>query len=121
LDEAQNSTPEQMKMVLTRQGFNSKMVITGDITQIDLPHGRGCGLLDAMDILHGIDEIKFMTFDESDVVRHSLVQKIIRAYEHYQEATGAGRQLPLRWNESHAEKSPRPTPQDAGPPPPQQA
>ncbi len=99
LDEAQNSTPEQMKMVLTRQGFNSKMVVTGDITQIDLPHGRGCGLLDAIDILRGIDEIKFMTFDESDVVRHSLVQKIIRAYEHYQEGTGAARQLPLRWSE----------------------
>jgi phosphate starvation-inducible PhoH-like protein len=99
LDEAQNSTPEQMKMVLTRQGFNSKMVVTGDITQIDLPAGRGSGLLNAMDVLRGIDEIKFVTFDEKDVVRHSLVQKIIRAYDRYQEASGLNRQMTLRWSE----------------------
>ena len=102
-DEAQNSTPEQMKMVLTRQGFNSKMVVTGDITQIDLPTGRGSGLLNAIDVLRRIEEIRFVTFDEKDVVRHSLVQKIVRAYDRYQEATGASRQLSLGWNET-AEK-----------------
>jgi len=104
LDEAQNSTPEQMKMVLTRQGFNSKMVVTGDITQIDLPASRGSGLLHAMEVLRGIDDIRFVTFDEKDVVRHSLVQKIIKAYERYQE-TAPGRQLSLRWNEAAADKT----------------
>ncbi len=98
LDEAQNTTAEQMKMVLTRQGFNSKMVVTGDITQTDLPAGRRSGLLDAMDILRGIDEIRFVHFDERDVVRHSLVQKIIRAYDRHHE--GQARQLSLRWSES---------------------
>lgn len=100
LDEAQNSTPEQMKMVLTRQGFNSKMVVTGDITQIDLPAGRGSGLLNAMEVLRGVDEIRFIPFDERDVVRHSLVQKIIKAYERYQDSTGANRQMSLRWNDA---------------------
>src|SRR5580700_10566245 len=95
LDEAQNSTSEQMKMVLTRQGFNSKMVVTGDITQIDLPAGRRSGLLDAADILKGVEGISFIQFDERDVVRHSLVQRIVRAYEKYNE-TVAGRQLSLR-------------------------
>jgi phosphate starvation-inducible PhoH-like protein len=95
LDEAQNSTSEQMKMVLTRQGFNSKMVVTGDITQIDLPNGRRSGLLDAMEILKAVEGISFVQFDERDVVRHSLVQRIVRAYEKYNEAT-AGRQLTLK-------------------------
>jgi phosphate starvation-inducible protein PhoH and related proteins len=108
LDEAQNSTPEQMKMVLTRQGFNSKMVVTGDITQIDLPSGRGSGMLDAMEILKGIDEIKFIRFDESDVVRHHLVQKIIRAYDRHQETGGTGRQLSIKWGEAQAERPPEP-------------
>jgi len=81
LDEAQNSTAEQMKMVLTRQGFNSKMVVTGDLTQIDLPPGRRSGLLDACEILRGVEGISFIQFDERDVVRHSLVQRIVRAYE----------------------------------------
>src|ERR1700744_737860 len=94
LDEAQNSTSEQMKMVLTRQGFNSKMVVTGDITQIDLPMGRRSGLLDAVEILRGVEGISFVQFDERDVVRHSLVQRIVRAYEKYNE-NGAGRQLSL--------------------------
>lgn len=75
------------------------MVVTGDITQIDLPVGRGCGLLEAMDVLRGIDEIRFVHFDERDVVRHTLVQKIIRAYDRYQEANGINRQLSLRWTE----------------------
>ena len=80
LDEAQNTTQEQMKMFLTRLGFNSKMVITGDITQIDLPDGRRSGLKDVMHILKGIDDIAQVRFDEKDVVRHRLVQDIIKAY-----------------------------------------
>ena len=80
LDEAQNTTAEQMKMFVTRLGFNSKAVITGDITQIDLPNKRS-GLLEAMDVLKGVEGISFVHFDESDVVRHSLVQRIIRAYD----------------------------------------
>src|SRR4029077_12435639 len=88
LDEAQNSTPEQMKMVLTRQGFNSKMVVTGDVTQIDLPGGKRSGLLEAMDVLKGVDGISFIPFDERDVVRHSLVQRIVKAYEKYNETMG---------------------------------
>ncbi len=95
LDEAQNSTPEQMKMVLTRQGFNSKMVVNGDITQIDLPTGRRSGLIDAVDVLRGVEGISFVQFDETDVVRHTLVQRIVRAYERYNEQIGAGRQLTL--------------------------
>jgi len=81
LDEAQNTTPEQMKMFLTRLGFGSKMVITGDVTQIDLPRGKKSGLIEARTILNNIDEIGFVDFVESDVVRHSLVQKIIVAYD----------------------------------------
>lgn len=80
LDEAQNTTPEQMKMFLTRLGFGSKMVVTGDITQIDLPHGKSSGLIEAERILQSIEEIGFITFSEQDVVRHSLVQRIITAY-----------------------------------------
>jgi phosphate starvation-inducible PhoH-like protein len=82
LDEAQNTTPEQMKMFLTRLGFGSKMVITGDVTQIDLPRGKKSGLIEASRILQNIDEIGFITFTEQDVVRHTLVQKIITAYNH---------------------------------------
>jgi len=96
LDEAQNSTPEQMKMVLTRQGFNSKMVVNGDITQIDLPGGKRSGLLDVIDVLRGVEGISFIHFDERDVVRHSLVQRIVKAYERYNEMTGAARQLSLK-------------------------
>jgi phosphate starvation-inducible PhoH-like protein len=81
LDEAQNSTIEQMKMFLTRLGFDSKAVITGDITQSDLPDGKPVGLLQAMDVLRDIEGIKFILFSGSDVVRHELVQKIIEAYE----------------------------------------
>jgi phosphate starvation-inducible PhoH-like protein len=96
LDEAQNSTPEQMKMFLTRQGFNSRMVVNGDLTQIDLPLGRRSGLQDAVDVLHGVDGIGFVYFDERDVVRHPLVQRIVRAYERYGEMSGAGRQMALK-------------------------
>ncbi|WP_114378860.1 PhoH family protein [Paenibacillus prosopidis] len=80
LDEAQNTTPEQMKMFLTRLGFGSKMVITGDVTQIDLPRGKNSGLIEAQRILKDIEEIGMIFFSEQDVVRHSLVQKIIVAY-----------------------------------------
>ncbi|HCB94237.1 MAG TPA: phosphate starvation-inducible protein PhoH, partial [Ruminococcus sp.] len=79
-----NTTPEQMKMFLTRLGFNSKMVITGDITQIDLPGGARSGLKDCMRILRNIDGIGSCTFDEKDVVRHRLVQDIIKAYAKYE-------------------------------------
>lgn len=81
LDEAQNTTPEQMKMFLTRLGFNSKIVVTGDITQIDLPDGKKSGLKEAVKILKGIDDIETVRFTEKDVVRHKLVQDIIKAYE----------------------------------------
>ncbi|MGG4551053.1 PhoH family protein [Paenibacillus humicus] len=88
LDEAQNTTPEQMKMFLTRLGFGSKMVITGDVTQIDLPKGKKSGLIEAKNILQQIEEIGFVYFAESDVVRHSLVQKIIVAYDRAAENQG---------------------------------
>jgi phosphate starvation-inducible PhoH-like protein len=103
LDEAQNSTPEQMKMVLTRTGFNSKMVVNGDITQIDLPAGKRSGLIDATEVLRGVEGISFVQFDERDVVRHNLVQRIVRAYERYNEAVGAGRQLSLKLTEPPGE------------------
>ena len=88
LDEAQNTTSEQMKMFLTRLGFNSKTVITGDITQIDLPGGRGSGLIEVQKILEGIEGIRFVYFTNKDVVRHKLVQQIIKAYERYEENHG---------------------------------
>jgi phosphate starvation-inducible protein PhoH and related proteins len=81
LDEAQNTTPEQMKMFVTRMGFNSKTVITGDITQIDLPDSRRSGLLQAMDVLKSVEGLSFNFFTEEDVVRHHLVQRIVRAYD----------------------------------------
>ena len=84
LDEAQNTTPEQMKMFLTRLGFNSKAVVTGDITQTDLPQGSRSGLVEAMKILRDIDGIAIHEFTERDVVRHKLVQRIILAYEKYE-------------------------------------
>lgn len=85
LDEAQNTTPEQMKMFLTRLGFNSKIVVTGDITQVDLPAGKRSGLVEVMRILRGIDDIATVLFTEKDVVRHRLVQDIIKAYEKHEE------------------------------------
>jgi phosphate starvation-inducible PhoH-like protein len=103
LDEAQNTSVEQMKMVLTRQGFNSKMVVTGDQTQIDLPAGKRSGLLNAMDVLRGVEGIAFIRFDERDVVRHSLVQRIVKAYDRYNELTGAGRQLSLTLGDAPTE------------------
>ena len=102
LDEAQNATPEQMKMVLTRQGFNSKMVVNGDVTQIDLPNARRSGLIDAVEVLKGVEGISVVNFDERDVVRHPLVQRIVKAYERYSEV-GPGRQLALKLAEETAE------------------
>jgi phosphate starvation-inducible protein PhoH and related proteins len=83
LDEAQNTTSEQMKMFLTRLGFNSKAVVTGDVTQIDLPTGRKSGLVEALEVTGKIEGIAFIRFDERDVVRHNLVQQIIKAYEEF--------------------------------------
>lgn len=92
LDEAQNTTPEQMKMFLTRLGFNSKIVITGDITQIDLPDAKKSGLIQAMKVLKNVDDIYINRFTEKDVVRHKLVQDIIRAYEKYSNERKSSRQ-----------------------------
>ena len=94
MDEAQNTTSEQMKMFLTRMGNNAKAVITGDITQIDLPNPRKSGLVEAINILNGVDGIRFVRFEDGDVVRHHLVQRIIRAYEGF----GRQQQLPLAIN-----------------------
>jgi phosphate starvation-inducible protein PhoH and related proteins len=108
LDEAQNTSAEQMKMFLTRQGFNSKMVVTGDLTQIDLPMGKRCGLQDAKEVLQGVTGINFVYFDERDVVRNPLVQRIVKAYEKYGELTGAGRQMALKLAAAQAESAPKP-------------
>jgi len=94
LDEAQNTTSEQMKMFVTRLGFGSKAVITGDVTQIDLPTARRSGLIEAVEILKGVNGLAFVHFDESDVVRHHLVQRIIRAYDDHK-ARLAEQQLSL--------------------------
>jgi phosphate starvation-inducible protein PhoH and related proteins len=111
LDEAQNSTPEQIKMVLTRLGFNSKMVINGDITQIDLPNARRSGLIEATEVLKGVEGISFVQFDDKDVVRHTLVQRIVRSYEKYNESIGAGRQLTLTLAEPEAAPAQETAPQ----------
>jgi phosphate starvation-inducible PhoH-like protein len=83
LDEAQNTTSEQMKMFLTRLGYGSKAVITGDVTQIDLPTARQSGLVEALKVVGNVEGISFIYFDEKDVVRHPLVQQIVKAYEAY--------------------------------------
>ena len=87
LDEAQNTSPEQMKMFLTRIGFGSRAVVTGDVTQTDLPAGRQSGLRHVVDVLRGVDGVAFTFFDAQDVVRHPLVQRIVRAYEARGEST----------------------------------
>ena len=94
LDEAQNTTPEQMQMFLTRLGFGSKMVVTGDVTQIDLPREQASGLIQVRDILAAIDGIAFVEFTHEDVVRHKLVQRIVEAYKRHAEETGSARR---RW------------------------
>ncbi len=88
LDEAQNTTSEQMKMFLTRMGFNSRVVVTGDITQVDLPAGKDSGLIEIQGVLKGVKGVKFIYFNEGDVARHDLVQKIITAYERYEDLPG---------------------------------
>ena len=93
LDEAQNTSIEQMKMFLTRLGFNSKMVVTGDITQIDLPDAKRSGLVEAMKVLRNVDDIAIHQFQERDVVRHKLVQDIIAAYEKYQNERRKGKTI----------------------------
>jgi phosphate starvation-inducible protein PhoH and related proteins len=110
LDEAQNTTSEQMKMFLTRLGFNSKAVITGDITQIDLPAGKKSGLIEAMEVCGKIEGIGVVQFGEKDVVRHNLVQQIIRAYEEYDAAH------PQRGGNGKAEAFHRETPRETPPP-----
>ena len=90
LDEAQNTTSEQMKMFLTRLGFGSKAVITGDITQIDLPSGRVSGLVEALRVVKAVEGIAFITFDDRDVVRHKLVQQIVKAYDAYTSGSRGG-------------------------------
>jgi phosphate starvation-inducible PhoH-like protein len=113
LDEAQNTTSEQMKMFVTRLGFGSKAVITGDVTQIDLPNARRSGLIEAGEILQGVNGLAFVHFDESDVVRHHLVQRIIRAYDEHKSRL-AEQQLSLlepkpgASQANIAENSPRP-------------
>ena len=101
MDEAQNTTIEQMKMFLTRMGNNSKAVITGDITQIDLPNPRKSGLLDAINMLDGVEGIRFCHFEDGDVVRHALVQRIVRAYE---SAKPQQQELPLDLGERTFER-----------------
>ena len=96
MDEAQNTTSEQMKMFLTRLGNNSKAVITGDVTQIDLPNPKKSGLVEAIEILRGVDGIRFCHFEDGDVVRHHLVQRVIRAYDSFGRAQ---RELPLNLRE----------------------
>jgi phosphate starvation-inducible protein PhoH and related proteins len=90
LDEAQNTSPEQMQMFLTRLGFGSKVVVTGDITQIDLPREQRSGLVNVMRVLEGVPDIEFIRFSDADVVRHKLVQRIVNAYKLHAEATGQG-------------------------------
>ncbi len=102
MDEAQNTTSEQMKMFLTRLGSNSKAVITGDVTQIDLPNPKKSGLVEAIEILRGVDGIRFCHFEDGDVVRHHLVQRVIRAYDSFGRAQ---QELPLNLREGAPAKS----------------
>ncbi|KAF0233026.1 MAG: phosphate starvation-inducible protein [Desulfovibrionaceae bacterium] len=87
LDEAQNTTPEQMKMFLTRLGFGSKAVVTGDVTQVDLPRGAASGLTEARAILSGVEGLSFVHFNEEDVIRHPLVGRIVQAYERHTQSS----------------------------------
>jgi phosphate starvation-inducible PhoH-like protein len=106
LDEAQNTTSEQMKMFVTRMGFNSKTVVTGDITQIDLPSTRRSGLLEAMDILRNVEGLSFNFFTEEDVVRHHLVQRIVRAYDERSRNQQLSLEIPQAAVEPGEEKEP---------------
>jgi len=91
LDEAQNTSPEQMQMFLTRLGFGSKVVVTGDVTQVDLPRDQASGLIQVQDILGSLDGVAFVRFGHEDVVRHKLVQRIVEAYRLHAEETGTER------------------------------
>jgi phosphate starvation-inducible protein PhoH and related proteins len=116
LDEAQNATAEQMKMFLTRLGFHSKVVVTGDITQIDLPTDRVSGLIEVKAILHDINGIQFVYFDEKDVVRHRLVQDIIRAYDRHQSGSaGDAKDRPGSSRSAGAPRKSLQTPSSKGP------
>jgi phosphate starvation-inducible PhoH-like protein len=106
LDEAQNTTSEQMKMFVTRMGFNSKAVITGDITQIDLPNARKSGLVEAADILKSVEGVSFNYFTEEDVVRHHLVQRIIRAYDEKSRSQQLALELPREVREGEPQEPP---------------
>src|SRR5947209_7506460 len=106
LDEAQNTTPEQMKMFVTRMGFNAKMVVTGDITQIDLPNARRSGLLEAMEVLKPVEGIFFNMFTEEDVVRHHLVQRIVRAYDERSRNQQMSLELPREVQEQQEPQEP---------------
>ena len=112
MDEAQNTTVEQMKMFLTRLGYNSRAVITGDITQIDLPNPHKSGLVDAINVLNGVEGIQFCHFEDGDVVRHALVQRIVRAYE---SAKPQQQELPLSMAEGISIQSQTPPAQPAKP------
>jgi phosphate starvation-inducible protein PhoH and related proteins len=100
LDEAQNTSPEQIKMFLTRLGFNSKMVVTGDITQVDLPRDQSSGLIVIGDILADVEGIEFVRFGGEDVVRHKLVQRIVAAYNEYAEKQAPALRAPRRQQQS---------------------
>jgi phosphate starvation-inducible PhoH-like protein len=91
LDEAQNTSPEQMQMFLTRLGFGSRVVVTGDVTQIDLPRDQASGLIQVREILAAVEGIAFIEFGNQDVVRHKLVQRIVEAYKRHAEETGTER------------------------------
>jgi phosphate starvation-inducible protein PhoH and related proteins len=112
MDEAQNTTVEQMKMFLTRLGYNSRAVITGDITQIDLPNPHKSGLVDAINVLNGVEGIQFCHFEDGDVVRHALVQRIVRAYE---SAKPQQQELPLSMTEGISIQPQTPPAQPAKP------
>jgi phosphate starvation-inducible PhoH-like protein len=118
LDEAQNTTPEQMKMFLTRIGFNSQAVINGDITQIDLPQGKMSGLREAQEVLTGVEGIKFFFFDQRDVVRHPLVQKVVNAYEQFERVKSARERerSERRDREERGAQTAPPAPSGDGPP-----
>jgi phosphate starvation-inducible PhoH-like protein len=113
MDEAQNTTTEQMKMFVTRLGNNSKAVITGDLTQTDLPSPKKSGLMEALHVLDGVEGIRFCHFEDVDVVRHHLVQRIVRAYDSYGRAQ---QQLPLPIGEAALPQSGLPAAAEAQPP-----
>ena len=105
LDEAQNTTTEQMKMFLTRIGFNSKAVVTGDITQVDLPRSTKSGLRHALEVLQGVDGLSFNFFESKDVVRHPVVARIVQAYEAFDARQASEKSAPNTRNENTSKES----------------